>query len=405
MKYVVILADGMADYPVPELGGLTPLQAAATPTFDRLARQGEVGVVRTIPEGMPPGSDTANLAVMGYDPQVYYYGRSPFEAVSIGLKLADSDVVFRCNLVTLSDDEPYGEKIMLDHSSDEISTQEARELIETVNENLRTKDMTFTPGVSYRHILVWKEVPFDFVLTPPHDIIGKKIKEYLPGGPYQDVFLKMMEKSSAFLRDHPVNKKRVERGLKPGNSIWIWGEGKKPALSSFYEKYRLKGSVISAVDLIKGIGLCAGLESIDVEGATGNYHTNYAGKAQAAITCLLNGQDFVYVHLEGPDECGHRYEIENKVKSIEYIDEKLVKPILEALDSRGEEYRIMILPDHPTPLCLRTHTSEPVPFLIYQNSAKKTDRGQVYDEIKAQESGLRFDEGHRLMDYFLTGIL
>lgn len=401
MKYVVVLADGMADYPIPELNGLTPLQAAATPTIDFLARHGEVGTVNTIPEGMTPGSDTANLAVMGYDPKVYYSGRSPFEAISIGLNLSGTDVVFRCNLVTLSEDEPYAEKVMLDHSSDEITSEEARVLIEAVNKHLRTDEMVFYPGVSYRHVLVWHRAPFDFQLTPPHDIIGRKIKEYLPGGLYGHLFLNMMQSSSAFLKSHPVNLRRIERGLRPGNSIWLWGEGKKPALSSFYDKYGLKGSVISAVDLIKGIGLCAGLESIDVEGATGNYHTNYEGKVRAALEALRKGQDFVYIHLEGPDECGHRFEIQNKVKSIESIDDRIVKPILEDLESGGEEFSIMVLPDHPTPLSLRTHTSEPVPFLIYRSNRKKKETAQVYDEIKAGETGLYFGEGHCLMDYFL----
>mgnify|MGYP005855875539 CR=1 FL=1 len=403
MKYVVVLADGMADYPVPELHGLTPLQAAAKPTMDFLARHGEVGIVKTIPDGMAPGSDTANLAVMGYDPKIYYSGRSPFEAISIGLNLAATDVVFRCNLVTLSDDKPYEEKVMLDHSADEITSQEARALIGTVNEYLRNGDMVFYPGVSYRHVLVWHGAPFDFKLTPPHDIIGRKIKEFLPGGPYGELFLKMMQKSSEFLKYHPVNLSRIQRGLNPGNSIWLWGEGKKPALSSFYDRYGLKGSVISAVDLIKGIGLCAGLESIDVEGATGNYQTNYEGKAGAALEALEKGQDFVYIHLEGPDECGHRHEIQNKVKSIEAIDKRIIKPILEELASRGEKFSIMILPDHPTPLSLRTHTAEPVPFLIYRSNRKKEETGQLYDEFKAGETGLYFGEGHRLMDYFLGG--
>ena len=402
MKYVIVLADGMADRPIPELGGLTPLQAAKKPTLDFLTRSGEVGMVNTIPAGMAPGSDTANLAVLGYDPKVYYSGRSPFEAISIGLDLAESDVVFRCNLVTLSEDEPYAEKTMLDHSSDEISTGEAHALMVTVNNNLRTDKMSFYPGVSYRHVLVWHNAPFDFRLTPPHDIIGRKIKEYLPGGPYGEMFLQMMQKSSGFLAKHPVNLRRSEQGLKPANSIWLWGEGKKPALPGFYDKYGLKGSVISAVDLIKGLGLCAGLESIDVEGATGNYHTNYEGKAAAALDALKRGQDFVYIHLEGPDECGHRYEIENKVKAIEAIDSRIIKPILEELTTRGEEFSLMVLPDHPTPLSLRTHTAEPVPYLIYRSTGKKEEKTHIYDEFNVGKTGLFFKEGHRLMDYFLS---
>jgi len=401
MKYIVILADGMADYPLDELGGKTPLQAANKPNMDDLARHGEVGMVATIPPGMSPGSDTANLAVMGYDPAVYYTGRSPFEAISIGIKLADDDVAFRTNLVTLSEDEPYGEKIMLDHSSDEISTAEARLIIEDINKKLGTDVFTFYPGVSYRHILIWNKAPYDFSLTPPHDIIGRKIKDYLPAGPYGAIFLKMMEESSALLKDHPVNRDRRARGLRPANSIWIWGEGKRPALSSFYEKYRLKGSVISAVDLIKGLGLCAGLDSVDVEGATGNIHTNFEGKAQAALAELKRGQDFVYVHLEAPDECGHRFELENKVKSIEYIDSRVLQPILAGLQEMGEDYSIMILPDHPTPLALRTHTAEPVPYLIYRSNARQEKPGQVYDEFYPSQTGKYFTEGFRLMDHFL----
>jgi 2,3-bisphosphoglycerate-independent phosphoglycerate mutase len=402
MKYVVILADGMADYPIAELGGKTPVQAASKPEIDRLAAYGEVGMVLTIPPGMTPGSDTANLAVMGYDPAVYYTGRSPFEAISIGIELADDDVAFRTNLVTLSEDEPYSQKTMLDHSADEITSAEARILMEEVNNRLGTSAFTFYPGVSYRHILIWNKAPYDFLLTPPHDILARKIEEYLPGGPYGHIFLNMMAESNSFLEDHPVNRDRKARGLRPANSIWIWGEGKRPALSGFYEKYQLKGSVISAVDLIKGLGICAGLRSIDVEGATGNIHTNFTGKAQAALDELKSGQDFVYVHLEAPDECGHRFEMDNKVKSIEYIDSKVVKPIVEGLEKMGENYSIMLLPDHPTPLALRTHTDEAVPYLIYRSTAPKASPGQVYDEFYPATTGNYYAEGYRLMDHFLN---
>lgn len=401
MKHVIILADGMADYPVEELSGKTPLEAADKPTMEYLARFGKVGLVKTVPDGMSPGSDTANLAVMGYNPRKYYTGRSPFEAISMGLQLADRDMAFRCNVVTLSEDEPYEEKVMLDHSSDEITTPEARELIETVKEHLEDDLRSFYSGVSYRHIMIWKNAPDDYQLTPPHDIIGKKIKEHLPGGPHGEVFRQMMKESSGFLKNHPINRERMKRGLRPANSIWIWGEGRRPALSSFYEKYRLKGSVISAVDLIKGIGLCAGLESIDVEGATGNIHTNFEGKARAALAELKKGQDFVYIHLEAPDEAGHRFEIENKVKSIEAIDKRVLKPIYEELQASGEDFKIMVLPDHPTPLSLRTHTAEPVPYLIFCSKDRAEVPGQKYDEASALETGKFISEGHLLMDYFL----
>lgn len=403
MKYVIILADGMADYPVEELSGKTPMEIADKPTMNLLAGFGEVGLVKTVPEGMAPGSDTANLSVMGYNPREYYTGRSPFEAISMGLTLAETDMTFRCNVVTLSEDEPYGEKVMLDHSSDEISTPEAAELIKTVNNHLKRDGIGFYPGVSYRHIMIWNHAPNEFVLIPPHDIIGRKIKEYLPGGPYGDVFLQMMKESSAFLKDHPINIERVRRGLRPANSIWLWGEGKSPALSSFYEKYRLKGSVISAVDLIKGIGLCAGLSSIDVEGVTGNVHTNFEGKARAALDELKKGQDFVYIHLEAPDEAGHRFEVSNKIKAIEAIDKRVLKLIYEELKDSGEDFKIMILPDHPTPLILRTHTGDPVPYLIYSSTDEKEKPEQKFNESSASKTGKYIEQGHLLMDHFIRG--
>lgn len=401
MKYIVILGDGMADYPVAELGNKTPLQYAVVPTIDYMSNKGILGMVKTVPEGMPPGSDTANLAVMGYDPGKYYSGRSPFEAASMGVNIKETDVTFRCNIVTLSDHEPYEEKILLDHSSDEISTAEAKELIIAVREHFNSDIIKFYPGISYRHLMVWEQGPYEWNLTPPHDILGRKVGGFLPSGIQSEIVEGMMRKSYEFLSKHPINKKRVEKGLKPANSIWIWGEGKKPMLSSFYEKYKLKGTVISAVDLIKGIGLCAGLESIDVEGATGNIHTNFRGKAAAALEALNRGQDFVYVHVEAPDECGHRYEIRNKVKSIELIDDQIIRFMKEELDKSGEDYKMLILPDHPTPLSLRTHTSEPVPFLIYQNKAEVSDTSLTYDEFSAKSTGLYIGEGCRLMDYFI----
>lgn len=400
MKYVVILADGMADYKVEELGNKTPLQYAKTNNFDYLASKGEVGLVSTIPQGMPPGSDTANLAVMGYNPELYYTGRSPFEAASMGISLKDTDITFRCNVVTLSEAENYKDRIMLDHSADEITTQEAAILIEDLKKELESEEMKLYPGISYRHLLVWDKAPSDYKLIPPHDIIGRKIEEYLPTGKDSGILFEMMERSVAILEKHPINLDRIKRGLKPANSIWIWGEGKKPLLTKFPEKYGLQGAVISAVDLIKGIGKCADLQVLEVEGATGNVHTNYTGKAKAALDALNSGNDFVYIHIEAPDECGHRNERDNKVKSIELIDEKIAGYIIEELDKGSEDYKIMVLPDHPTPLALRTHTSDPVPFLIY-DSRKLKENPYNYDEDGAAKSGLFFQEGYKLMDYFI----
>ena len=403
MKYIIILGDGMSDYPIDELENKTPLQYANKPTIDYLAKHGEMGLVKTIPEGIAPGSDIANLSVMGYNPHIYYTGRSPLEAISIGAELSDNDIAFRCNLVTLSNHTNYYEKIMLDHSSDEITTEEAKSIIEYLNADLSSDDIKFFPGVSYRHILIWKNGPFDFDFTPPHDILDKKIYDYLPKGPFKNVFLKMMKKSNELLSNHPVNKERINKGLNPANSIWIWGEGKKPQLSNFTEKYGVKGSVISAVDLLKGIGICAGLKAINVEGATGNINTNFYGKAIAALEELKNGTDFIYLHIEAPDECGHRHELKNKVKAIELIDKKVVKTIKDELDKTKEDYRIMILPDHPTPLSLRTHTSDPVPFVIYDSTNTKENEVNSYDEYTASQTGVFIDKGHKLMDYFLSG--
>jgi len=403
MKYIVVLGDGMADYPVAQLDNKTPLQYANTPAMDYMAKHGTLGMVKTVPEGMPAGSDTANMAVFGYNPAVYYSGRSPFEAASMGVPMLDTDITFRCNLVTVSNDEPYEEKIMIDHSSDEITTEEAGILIKALSDYLGTEDIKFYPGISYRHLMIWDNGPYKWTLTPPHDILGQKVKDYMPKGPGSEIIEEMTKKSSKFLSEHDINIKRVARGLKPANSIWVWGEGKKPLLSSFYEKYNLKGSVISAVDLIKGIGMCAGMDIIEVEGATGNIHTNFKGKAKAALDEMAKGNDFVYIHVEAPDECGHRYEIENKYKAIEYIDNQIVKVIKDEMERIGEDYRMIILPDHPTPLSLRTHTSEPVPFLIYQSNDEKNNVNDTYNEVTSKETGLYFPEGYKLMDYFIKG--
>lgn len=394
----------MADIPVPELGNKTPLQCANKPNMDSLARKGEMGLVKTIPEGMHPGSDIANLSTMGFDPRQYYTGRSPLEAVSMGIKLKDSDVTLRCNLVTLSEDKDFYNKVIIDHSSDEITTEEAKELIGVIQKHFNGPNISFYPGVSYRHCMVWSNGPLDLDLVPPHDILGKVIGEFLTKNDNNAALLDMMEKSYHILKDHPINQARVAKGLNPANSIWLWGEGKKPSLPNFEEVFGVKGSVISAVDLIKGIGICAGLKPLHVKGATGNINTNFKGKAEAALEELRSGQDFVYIHIEAPDECGHRQEIHNKVKSIELIDELVIGTLLEGLEE-FENYRMMILPDHPTPLALRTHTSDPVPYLIYDKSKDKNNAGEeksiCYDEFYAKETGIFIEQGHEIMKRFI----
>jgi len=391
----------MADYPVEQLGGKTPLQYAETPCFDRLAVEGELGLVKTIPESLSPGSDTANLSVMGYDPLKYYSGRSPLEAISLGVDLKADDVSFRCNLVTLSGDEPYTEKTMVDYCAGEIATEEAAELMAAIRERLGSEIIDFHTGFKYRHLMVWHGGPDDWRLTPPHDISRQKIASHLPAGKEGNKVLQMMEESYSFLVDHPVNRRRIEKGLNPANSIWIWGSGSKPQLPLFTEKYGLKGAVISAVDLVKGIGLFAGLNPIMVEGATGNIDTNYRGKAEAALDALAQDKDFVYLHIEAPDECSHRFETENKVKAIELIDREVAGRILETLEQSCFDYSILLLTDHATPLSLGTHTREPVPFSIFRSSNRQNQTGRKFDEFHASKAGLLFKEGYRLMDHFL----
>lgn len=397
MKYVIFLGDGMADLPVEELGGKTPLEKAFKPNIDAIAANGKLGMVKTVPDGIKPGSDVANLSVMGFDPLKYYTGRSPLEAYSIGVNMLPGDISFRCNLVTLSDDERYEDKTMVDYSSDEITTAEARELIKAVDEAFHSDKIEYHPGISYRHLLLWHGADGKFKLTPPHDISGRKITEYLPNN---ELILDMMKKSYDILKDHPVNLERIRNGKHPANSIWIWGEGSKPQLPSFKEKTGLCGTMISAVDLLKGIALCAKMDSVDVEGATGNVDTNFEGKAQAAIEALKSGSDFVYIHVEAPDESSHRREIDNKVKSIELIDEKIVSPVMKYLKASGEDFRVMVLPDHPTPLVYMTHTSDPVPFAIF-DSRKPVKSDNVYTEKCAENTGIYVDPGCTLIDEFL----
>ncbi len=395
MKYIVILVDGAADTPVPELGGKTPLETAVKPNIDRLASLGEVGMVTTVPEGYPPGSDVANLAVFGYDPEMYYSGRSPLEAASIGVPLVLSDTTFRANVVTLSDEESYADKTMVDYSSDEITTEEAHILIDAVNKELKCDEYEFFGGTSYRHLLVWHNKENDFSLTPPHDISGRVVGEYLPK---DEVLLTLMKKSYDILKDHPVNLDRIKRGLHPANSVWIWGNGTKPNLDTYDNKFGISGTVISAVDLIKGIGNCAGLNVVEIEGATGTVHTNFEGKANAAISALKDGSDFIYVHLEAADEAGHRHEIENKVKAIELIDKKIVAPILDYLNASAEDYNILVMPDHPTPLEIMTHTSAPVPYILYKSKCEVDSKVSSYTEANAEQTGIYEEHGYTLVN-------
>ncbi len=398
-KHIVILCDGAADTPVPELNGKTPLEVAHKPTIDRLAGLGELGMTTTVPANLPPGSDVANLAVFGYDPQIYYTGRSPLEAVSIGVPLELTDTTFRTNLVTLSEEEEnYEDKTMVDYSSDEITTEEAEKLIQAVNDTLKTEEYEFFRGISYRHLLVWHKRENNFSLTPPHDISDRKITDYLPS---DNVLLTLMKKSYDILKDHPVNQDRRARGLRPANSIWIWGNGTKPNLTTYQERFGITGAVVSAVDLIKGIGYCAGLDVIDVPGATGNVHTNFDGKAQAAIKALRDGADFVYVHLEAADEAGHRHEVENKVKAIELIDQKIVTPLVKALEDDNIPFNMLIMPDHPTPLAIKTHTSDPIPYILYNSENKKNSAPVVYTEENAKSTGIVTDKAYTLMNRLL----
>ena len=399
MKYLILIPDGMADTPVSELGNLTPMAKADKPNMDMLAARSLVGTVSNVPEGMVPESDTANMAILSFDPKVYSKGRSPLEAVSMGIDMQPDETAYRCNVVTLSEDqELYEDRIILDHSADEISTEEADKLIKTLEEKLGTDMRKFYTGVSYRHCLIWKNSDDKYNFMRPHDILGQRIGDHLPkvenGG---EEFLKLMKESYEILKDHPVNLARKARGLKPANSAWLWSPGKKPALPSFKAKWGLDAAVISAVDLIKGIGLCAEMESIDVEGATGNVHTNYTGKADAAIEAFKRGKDLVYVHVEGPDECGHRAEIENKVKSIELIDKKILAPVFDYLKECGDDFKIMVLPDHPTPICKRTHTMDPVPFFIYSSNDEKSGV-DTFNEDTAKATNYYVSNGFTLMD-------
>lgn len=402
MKYIVLLCDGMADTPCPELGGRTPMEAAVKPHMDALAAKAEVGRVRTVPEGLAPGSDVANLAVMGYDTRICYTGRSPLEAANIGVELADDDVAFRCNLVTLSDEPVYEDKTILDYCAGDIHTADADPIVRTIQETLGGGDFDFYTGTAYRHCMVWHGGKTELgKITPPHDITGKKIAPYLPGHPDAAPIFDLMRRSTDILKNHPINRDRIAKGMAPANAIWLWGQGKRPQLQSFADHYGLKGSVVSAVDLLKGIGRLAGMNVCEVEGATGYIDTNYTGKMQAALDELKNGQDYVYIHVEAPDECGHRGETANKVKAIEDIDRLILGPLLEALPALGD-YTLMVLPDHPTPLAIRTHVSTPVPYLLYRSGAEQDSGVTCFTERQAEAAGPCVEPGYTLFDRALN---
>ncbi len=399
MKYIVVLGDGMADEPLDVLGNRTPLMAAVTPKLDQLAQLSELGLAYTIPEGMKPGSDTANLAVLGYNPRIYYSGRSPLEALSIGVDMKATDIALRCNLVTLSEEDvPYEQRTMIDHSSGEISTEDAKALLEAVKKELESDIFQFYVGTSYRHLTIWEHGEV-IDLAQPHDILGRVIGEYLP----KDlVFREMMRKSFDILNNHPINMDRKEKGLNKANSIWFWGAGTKPALTSFEEKTDKKGAMISAVDLLKGIAVGAGMKVIEVPGANGTLHTNYEGKAMAAVKVLLEEDyDFVYIHVEAPDEMGHQGNVKNKVQSIEYLDQRVIKIVVEEMEKAGVDYRMLIMPDHPTPIRCRTHTDSPVPYLLYDSTAKQNNNW-LYNEEEAEKSGIVVREGYTVINKLLS---
>lgn len=393
-KYIVVLGDGMADEPIEELGGKTPLAYANTPAMDSLSKSAEIGLVHTIPEGMKPGSDTANLSVLGYDPKRYYSGRSPLEALSIGVPMKDTDVALRCNIVTLSEEEiPFEERTIIDHSSGEISTEDCAILLEAVKEELQNETYQFYAGTSYRHCLIWNQGSV-IELSQPHDVLGQVIGQYLPE---DENLLSMMKRSYEILVNHPINIERKRQGLNPANCCWFWGAGTKPMLSSFKEKTGKKGMMVSAVDLLKGIAVGAGMGVAKVEGANGGLNTNYEGKVQAALDALLNGYDFAYIHVEAPDEMGHQGSVARKVQAIEYLDQRVIGPLTKALDQEETPYRLLVMPDHPTPIKVRTHTSDSVPYLLYDSEEPKKESWN-YNEKEAKESGNFIPMGHTIID-------
>ncbi len=395
MKYVIVLGDGMADLPIEQLGQKTPLAFAKTEYLDILSARSEIGMVHTIPDGMAPGSDTANLSVIGYDPKCYYSGRSPLEALSIGVPMKDTDIALRCNIVTISEEEgiPFEKQTIIDHSSGEISTEDCAVLLDAVKKELQNQTYMFYRGTSYRHCLIWDRGKV-VKLTPPHDVLGQVIEPYLPKDP---MLYEMMKKSFEILKHHPLNEERKRKGLRPANCCWFWGAGTKPLLSDFEGKYQKKGVMISAVDLLKGIAVGAGMDNIEVEGANGGLHTNYEGKARAAVKALTEeGYDFAYIHVEAPDEMGHQGSVEKKVQAIENIDTRVIKTLMDGFERAGTDYRMLVLPDHPTPICIRTHTGDDVPYLLYDSTCP-VENNCLYNEEAAAKTGIRVEKGHELI--------
>ncbi|MDO4286800.1 MAG: cofactor-independent phosphoglycerate mutase [Eubacteriales bacterium] len=398
MKYIVVLGDGMADEPIDMLGGKTPLEYAKTPMMDELASKSEIALVHTIPEGMKPGSDTANLAVMGYDPQKYYSGRSPLEALSIGVNMKPTDIALRTNIVTLTEEDgPFEQRTILDHSSGEISTEDAAVLLEAVKKEFENDTYRFYVGTSYRHLLIWDQGEV-IELAQPHDHLGEVIAPYMPEDP---ILRDMMVRSYDILNNHPINVERAAKGLNKANCLWFWGAGTRPALSSFEEKTGKSGVMISAVDLLKGIAVGAGMDVVEVEGATGSLHTNYEGKAMAAVQALLGGKDFAYIHVEAPDEMGHQGNVDNKVQSIEYLDQRVIRIVVEELTKAGEDFRMLVMPDHPTPIRCRTHTSDSIPYMLYDSTKPLDNAGMLYNEAMAKSTGKLVEHGYQLIDRLL----
>lgn len=401
MRYAVILCDGMADYPIAEIGNKTPMMVANKPHMNALAKHATQGLATTLYEDLPKGSDVANLSVLGFDSHGAYTGRSPIEALGLQIPLFDNDTIFRLNLVTLThDDCDFTEQTILDHSGGKITSEEAFVLLDAIRQEFADDKIAFYDGVTYRHIMTWKDINYDYTMTPPHDILGQKIGGYMPKGPYGTQVEGMMKRSFEVLMAHPINVSRMEQGLEPANCLWLWGEGTKPKLENFAEKYGVTGSIITAVPLIQGIACGIGLNVIEVEGATGDYWTNYIGKGEAGAEAIKNGDQFLFIHIEAPDECGHDGDLDLKIKSIEHIDEEILTRVKKALDETGEDYKILIMPDHATPIAVRTHTIDAIPFMIY-DSRVTGDGAELFDEDSAKETGIYYEDAFCIMGDFI----